>query len=228
MVCRDWSRGAHARITSLIAALVAGLPGYAQGADCIAAAARYHGINLQLMQAIVMQESGGQADAVNCANTNGTCDIGLTQINSRHLPRLEIYGVSRSDLFNPCVAAFVGAWILSENFERMGVTWDAVGAYNAGMSDKPAAHQRRLAYARKIYAKVQAIQRGMLVPATIPMRKAALARAASAAHASTAKAHAISTTDTTTSVPAEQPRRIAATSNAPASSGNGKPQEAAR
>lgn len=233
MVCRGWSRGARARIVTLIAAfiaaLAAGLPGHAQAADCIAAAARYHGVNLQLLQAIVMQESGGQAGAINCANSNGTCDFGLTQINSRHLPRLKGYGVSRGDLFNPCVAAFVGAWILAENFERMGLTWDAVGAYNAGMSAKPAAHQKRMVYARKIYAKVQAIQRGELVPAAIPMREADLARAASAARASIPNTRDIDAANTPTAAPAAQAGRIAAISNIPAATAaKGKRQEAAR
>lgn len=151
------------RICALSAAILVCLPRFVLAADCIAAAAHYHGINLHLMQAIVMQESGGQPEAINCANRNGSCDFGLTQVNSVHLPRLKTYGVTRNDLFNPCVAAFVGAWILSENFARMGVTWEAVGAYNAG------SYEKRIAYARKIHTKVLAIQSGTLVPVTIPM-----------------------------------------------------------
>ena len=133
-------------------------------ADCIAQAAAYHGINIQLLQAIVMQESGGQPAAINCANQNKSCDYGLTQINSQRLPRLSHYGIGRKDLFNGCVAAYVGAWMLSENFARMGVTWEAVGAYNAADPTK-----RRL-YAAQIADKVRAIQRGTLVPVALPMR----------------------------------------------------------
>lgn len=131
-------------------------------ADCIAAAAAYHRIDVQLLQAIVMQESSGKAEAVNCANANASCDYGLAQINSVHLERLQRFGVSKQDLFNPCVSAYVGAWILAENFERLGVTWDAVGAYNAASPTK------RVAYANKIQAKLSAIRAGTLIPVHVP------------------------------------------------------------
>lgn len=131
-------------------------------ADCIAAAAAYHRIDVQLLQAIVMQESSGRAEAVNCANANASCDYGLAQINSIHLERLQRFGVSKQDLFNPCVSAYVGAWILAENFDRLGVTWDAVGAYNAATPAK------RVAYATKIQAKLSAIRAGTLVPVHVP------------------------------------------------------------
>jgi len=131
-------------------------------ADCIAAAAAYHRIDIQLLQAIVMQESSGRAEAVNCANANASCDYGLAQINSIHLERLNRFGVSKQDLFNPCVSAYVGAWILGENFDRLGVTWDAVGAYNA------ASPAKRAAYANKIQAKLNAIRAGTLVPVHVP------------------------------------------------------------
>jgi soluble lytic murein transglycosylase-like protein len=142
-------------------ALWAMLPSHAH-ADCIAAAAAYHRIDVQLLQAIVMQESSGRAEAVNCANANASCDYGLAQINSVHLERLQRFGVSKQDLFNPCVSAYVGAWILAENFDRLGVTWDAVGAYNASTPAK------RAAYANKIQAKLNAIRAGTLIPVRVP------------------------------------------------------------
>lgn len=142
-------------------------------ADCIAAAAAYHRIDVQLLQAIVMQESSGRAEAVNCANANASCDYGLAQINSIHLERLHRFGVSKQDLFNPCVSAYVGAWILAENFDRLGVTWDAVGAYNA------ASPAKRIAYANKIQAKLSAIRAGTLVPVHVPFSpRAVIAQAA--------------------------------------------------
>lgn len=127
-------------------------------ADCVADAARYHGISVVLMQAIVMQESSGNPAALNCGNGNKTCDYGLTQTNSIHLKRLASYGASQKDLFDPCVSAYIGAWILSENFSRLGVTWDAVGAYNAVTPSK------RQRYAREVAAKVEAIKAGRLRP----------------------------------------------------------------
>jgi soluble lytic murein transglycosylase-like protein len=142
-----------ALILSLLAAY-----GPAAKADCVADAARFHGISVVLLQAIVMQESSGRPDSLNCGNNNKTCDYGLTQTNSIHLERLKKFGAKPEDLFDPCVSAYVGAWILSENFSRLGVTWDAVGAYNAASPDK------RARYARSIAAKVEAIKAGTLRP----------------------------------------------------------------
>jgi soluble lytic murein transglycosylase-like protein len=69
------------------------------------------------------------------------------QINSSWLKTLGRYGVTGESLFKPCVNADVGAWILADNFRRMGVTWDAVGAYNAMTPWK------RVKYATGVYSK---------------------------------------------------------------------------
>ncbi|WP_454688259.1 lytic transglycosylase domain-containing protein [Achromobacter aloeverae] len=149
-----------ALVTTLFTCLTMG---QAAAADCIAAAAAYHGINVQLLQAVVMQESDGNPAAINCSNDNKTCDYGLTQTNSSNLPTLARYGIERRHLFNGCISAYVAAWFLANNFARMGVTWDAVGAYNAVSQDK------RRKYAAEIAEKVQQIRRGELQPVSIPL-----------------------------------------------------------
>lgn len=83
-------------------------------------------------------------NAVN-RNTDGSVDIGLMQINSSWLPSLARYGITRAHLFDACVNAYVGSWILSRNIQQLGLTWDAVGAYNARSPAK------RLIYAQKVY-----------------------------------------------------------------------------
>ena len=114
---------------------------------CLQAAAAKHSLNYLLLRSIAEQESSFNPIAVG-GNTNGSSDFGLMQINSTWLPTLRKYGVSQQDLFNPCINADVGAWILADNFKRMGVTWDAVGAYNASTPWK------RVKYATGVYNKL--------------------------------------------------------------------------
>jgi soluble lytic murein transglycosylase-like protein len=124
-------------------------------ADCLDDAAMFHGVSPSLLRSIAMQESGMRSWVTN-RNTNGSEDIGLMQINSIHLPRLGRYGITRAHLFDGCINAYVGAWILRENIQRFGPTWKAVGAYNASSSDK------QLRYANQIHARWQALQRAAL------------------------------------------------------------------
>ena len=92
------------------------------------AAARYQ-VNSTLLYAIARAESALNPTAIG-NNANGTRDIGLMQINSAWLPTLSRYGITERDLFEPCTSIHVGAWILAGNIQRLGYTWDAVGAYN--------------------------------------------------------------------------------------------------
>jgi soluble lytic murein transglycosylase-like protein len=117
-------------------------------ADCLDDAADYRHINVQLVRAIAQHESGMRADAVH-QNGDGTEDIGLMQINSSWLPKLARYGIGREQLFNACVSAYVGTWILASNVRQFGPTWKAVGAYNAVSSSK------QLVYANDIYRRLQ-------------------------------------------------------------------------
>ncbi|QRR11780.1 lytic transglycosylase domain-containing protein (plasmid) [Burkholderia sp. MS455] len=116
-------------------------------ADCIDDAAAYHHINPSLARAIAAVESSFSPVAYH-RNSNGSEDIGLMQINSSWLPTLSRFGISRASLFDACVNAYVGAWILSQNISRLGLTWDAVGAYNA------ASPRKRVQYARRVYAEL--------------------------------------------------------------------------
>lgn len=99
-------------------------------AYCYHEASQRFGVNQQLLQAIAQQESGGRSHVVH-TNPNGSRDIGLMQINSTWLPTLHRYGIREVDLYDPCVSVWVGAWILSHNFSRLGYTLQGLGAYNA-------------------------------------------------------------------------------------------------
>lgn len=107
------------------------------------AAARY-GVNAHVLYAIAKTESSLNPRAIN-RNKNGSYDIGLMQINSIWFPTLRKYGVEEQHLLQPCVSIHVGAWILAQNMQRLGNSWDAIGAYN---SSKPEIRQR---YAMKVY-----------------------------------------------------------------------------
>lgn len=112
-------------------------------ASCFEEAASRYQVPVELLQAIARVESGGNPYARNI-NADGTEDVGLMQINSRWFPVLARYGISREHLFDACLNTHVGAWILAQNFHRLGYGWDAVGAYNAASPNK------RLVYAKKI------------------------------------------------------------------------------
>ncbi|WP_323120715.1 lytic transglycosylase domain-containing protein [Burkholderia alba] len=142
----------------LVAAL--GLCGTAR-ADCLDDAAAFHKVNISLVRAIARVESGMRADSIN-TNTNGTYDIGLMQINSIWLPTLARYGVHEQNLYDPCVNAYIGTWILAQNIRQFGPTWTAVGAYNAGDPDK------RLAYARKVYGAIMTVADSSALPPPLP------------------------------------------------------------
>jgi soluble lytic murein transglycosylase-like protein len=119
---------------------------------CLRAASAKHGISYALLRSIAEQESSFNPLAVRkpmaAGNLDRSTDYGLMQINSSWLNTLARYGVTGDSLFKPCVNADVGAWILADNFRRLGVTWDAVGAYNAMTPWK------RVKYATGVYTKL--------------------------------------------------------------------------
>ncbi|MEX3846293.1 transglycosylase SLT domain-containing protein [Paraburkholderia sp. BR10882] len=139
----------YLRLRLIQIAMLSAIPAISY-ADCIDDAASFQHVNVGLMRAIAQVESGTQTHVIN-RNNDGTVDIGLMQINSSWLPRLAREGISEQSLFDPCTNAYVGAWILSENIRQYGPTWSAIGAYNASSPEK------RLAYARKVYATAQSI-----------------------------------------------------------------------
>lgn len=117
---------------------------------CFSKAAHIYHLNPRLLEAIGKHESGFNPYAVH-KNTDGSYDIGIMQINSRHLRRLSRIGVTQQDLFEPCTNIYIGAWILNESIKAHGKTWLAVGAYNAG------SHEKRVKYARAIHGEYMKI-----------------------------------------------------------------------
>ena len=113
--------------------------------NCWLTVANKYNIPTYLLFAIAMVESELNPTAIN-KNTNSSIDYGYMQINDWWYPTLKTYGIAAKDLGNPCVSIHVGAWILADNFYRMGYSWRAIGAYNARDDYK------RWVYAQKVYA----------------------------------------------------------------------------
>lgn len=124
------------------------LMGTAQANCWQLAASRYH-VDPLLLYAIAKVESGLKPRARNI-NGDGSEDIGLMQINSRHLPALAQFGITEQHLISqPCTSVMVGAWILAGFIQQKGYGWQAVGAYNAGA--KPGRDARRTRYALAVW-----------------------------------------------------------------------------
>ena len=134
--------------TRPLALLLLCLAGTAQANCWQLAASRYH-VDPLLLYAIAKVESGLNPRARNI-NSDGSQDIGLMQINSRHLPTLAKFGITEQHLITqPCTSVMVGAWILAGFIQEKGYGWQAVGAYNAGArADRQA---RRTRYAMAVW-----------------------------------------------------------------------------
>lgn len=121
---------------------------------CWERAAVESGTSVELLQAIAWVESSMQPQAVNSSHlqTTGTRDIGLVGVNTAP-DVLRGLGVSEVDLFDSCTNVRAGAHILKEKFARYGMTWEAVGAYNASCTrlKGQACQNARTTYAWRVY-----------------------------------------------------------------------------
>ena len=130
----------------------------AQADDCFSTSARRYGLDASLLRAVAGVESNMQAGAVNRSHLarTGTVDVGLMQVNTSWLKRLQRYGIREADLHQPCTNIEVGAWILAQAIAQHGNQWQAVGAYNAGCSTLKgeACTRQRAAYAWRVYRRM--------------------------------------------------------------------------
>lgn len=98
--------------------------------ECFDDASLKYNIPSNLLRSIARVESKMKPDAINF-NKNGSFDVGIMQINSTWFPRLARVGIQRGELLDGCKNIQVGAWILSQNVKRYGLTAEAIGRYNS-------------------------------------------------------------------------------------------------
>lgn len=128
--------------------------------SCIVNAAQSHGLPALVVAGVAYVESRMNPKAMNQTHVARTqsFDIGLMQINSRHLPMLrQRFGITHEALLDPCTNASVGAYLLRELFDRKGFTWDAVGANNAACTQLKGADclAARSDYTWKVFKAMQ-------------------------------------------------------------------------
>lgn len=97
---------------------------------CIIPAAQYHGVNHNILWAILKVESNFKPATV-AKNSNGTSDYGMGGMNTIHMPKLAKFGVTPETISDPCVSTYVTAWHLRKEMARHGNTWYGIAAYHS-------------------------------------------------------------------------------------------------
>lgn len=145
-------------------ALLVASPAHASvAAACFDAAGREFGVNPLLLEAIARHESGMRVGAVG-RNRDGTRDLGLMQINSRHLSELARYGIDEARLLtDACTNVRVGARVLARAVAAQGPTWRAVGSYNTGAGGRDSVRAGYVSRVAREYRRLQT-QRGGALP----------------------------------------------------------------
>lgn len=127
--------------------------------ECFEQAATKHGVLSLLLRGIAQVESSNNPAALNTSHVSSTntVDIGLMQINSGHVRALRQFGITKSDLYEPCTNIHVGAWLVKEHRRGVSSDWEAVGAYNASCTQLKGAACRaaRDKYIHKVQRAMQ-------------------------------------------------------------------------
>lgn len=98
---------------------------------CIVPASEVHGVNQEVLRAVLKVESNLNPRAIG-QNVNGSIDVGIAQINSRHFKELATFGIQPAHLMDACVGTYVAAWHLRRVIARHGNTWEGIAHYHSG------------------------------------------------------------------------------------------------
>lgn len=115
--------------------------------ECVIAAAIHYEVPANALLAVAEQEKGKPNQWV--ANTNGTHDVGVMQLNTSYLRQLERYGIRPEHAASrTCYPYMLGSWRIKNHLVRdTGGFWTRVANYH---SRTPFFNQR---YAASIAAK---------------------------------------------------------------------------
>ena len=119
-------------------------------AFCFEQAAQRYSMPVSLLHAVAHVESSFQQKALS-TNRDGSINYGLMQIHESNLGWL---GHSKETIMEPCANVMAGARVMTDMVRRYGMTWRAVGSYNAGTS--PAFDGSRKEYVAKVKAALEA------------------------------------------------------------------------
>lgn len=101
----------------------------------------------------IAEVEGGKIGTIR-KNTNGSLDLGVMQINTINLKRINKRFPSvdwRKLAYSPCISIGVAAWILSKEMARVADFWKGVGNYH---SRTPRFRNIYLAKVKRAYAKI--------------------------------------------------------------------------
>lgn len=96
--------------------------------------AQIYNIPPALVQAVRIKESSANPKVGKvCKNRDGSCDLGVMQINEWWLPKLQKQNITSEVLLeNECVNIAVGSWILASNYYAHKDWAKALSVYNTG------------------------------------------------------------------------------------------------
>ncbi|RGE40442.1 lytic transglycosylase, catalytic [Comamonas testosteroni] len=97
---------------------------------CIIPAAQYHGVNHNILWAILKVESNFKPATV-AKNENGTSDYGMGGMNTIHMPGLAKFGVTPATISDPCISTYVTAWHLRKQMAKHGNNWYGIATYHS-------------------------------------------------------------------------------------------------
>lgn len=119
------------------------------GTWCWDAAGAAQNVSPIILRAIAAQES--QCGQSNYHRNVTSADHGPMQINDSWLRdvRFRRLGVTFADLYEPCTANYIAAWVVATCYKQYGVTWQAIGCYNAQT------YSKQMKYANDIYQRIQ-------------------------------------------------------------------------